>query len=259
MAGLAALGASQGLVGWWMVKSGLGDDRRADTNQIRVRPVRLAAHLSMAFVTYGALLWTGWDVLNLQQYAKTNLQNDLATMSKEALRHASRLRIGATAIAGLTALTVVSGALVAGNDAGRAYNVWPKMTDQDWIASEVYAGDKHLLKKMSEDTATVQFNHRIMGEITGLAAIGLVALSKPHLLTPQVRNGIYAVGVTTTAQMTLGIVTLLNYAPIGLAAIHQLGSVAVFTSGLYLMHSLRYVRPATVQNLATSFAKVIPK
>jgi heme A synthase len=48
----------QGLIGWWMVKSGLEMDPK-ERREIRVSPYRLATHLGMAFTTYSLLIWTG--------------------------------------------------------------------------------------------------------------------------------------------------------------------------------------------------------
>lgn len=53
----------QGLVGWWMVRSGLHEDTIVTKSDPRVSPYRLAAHLSMALTTYSLLMWTGWQVL----------------------------------------------------------------------------------------------------------------------------------------------------------------------------------------------------
>ena len=116
MVGLLAMGGTQGMVGWWMVKSGLGDDRRDDKHEIRVKPIRLATHLSMAVATYGALVWTGFDILGITH---TNITAEASKLSKEALKHSKRLRVGSIAMTALTGATIVSGALVAGNDAGR--------------------------------------------------------------------------------------------------------------------------------------------
>jgi heme a synthase len=243
MVGLLCMGGGQGLVGWWMVKSGLGEDRRGDSREIRVKPYRLATHLSMAFATYAALLWTGWDVLGIQH--KQALKDTVANMSKDALKHATRLRAGGFAVTGLTAVTIVSGALVAGNDAGRAYNTFPKMNDE-WIPHDILAMSPWG-RNFTENTATVQFNHRILGTATAVSALTLYGLGKGHLVTPQARKGLLAIGLAATGQMTLGIVTLLNYVPISLAAAHQLGAVVVMTSGLYLCHSLRYAKPALIR------------
>jgi cytochrome c oxidase assembly protein subunit 15 len=262
MAVLGTMGASQGIVGWWMVQSGLGEDRRGDTKEIRVKPVRLATHLSLAVATYGALLWTGLDIFKLP-YNRDHLSADQVSKFKDALRHASKIRAGGIALTGLTAVTVVSGALVAGNDAGRAYNTFPKM-DGRWIPR--YSDMFELVpwqRNLIENTATVQWNHRVLGSLTTATALSVAAFglmgNKAALLSPQARKGLIAVGLATVGQFTLGVTTLLNYVPLGLAAAHQLGSVVVFTSGVYLVHSLRYARPAVLRTAATAAAVRAPK
>jgi cytochrome c oxidase assembly protein subunit 15 len=155
------------------------------------------------------------------------------------------LRTGGFVVTGLTAVTIVSGALVAGNDAGRAYNTFPKMNDE-WIPHDILAMSPWG-RNITENTATVQFNHRVLGTATAVSALTLYGFGKGHLVTPQARKGLLAIGLAATGQMTLGIVTLLNYVPIALAATHQLGAVVVMTSGLYLCHSLRYARPALIR------------
>ena len=248
MVGLLAMGGTQGLVGWWMVRSGLGDERRDEKREIRVRPVRLATHLSMAVATYTCLLWTGLDILGLPHQA--TLKEQASNLSKEALRHASRIRVGGLGLTALTGLTIVSGALVAGNDAGRAYNSFPKMGD-DWIPTQDMWDSEPWYKNFHENTAMVQFNHRILGMSTAATAVGLVCMglspARAKLLTPQARTGLYAVGLASVGQVTLGITTLLNYVPLSLAAAHQVGSIVVLSSGIYLAHSLRYARPAMVK------------
>jgi len=276
MAMLGFMGGSQGVIGWWMVKSGLGNDRRDDQRQIRVKPVRLATHLGMAFATYGALLYTGWDILRLPSYKSETITKIFANIPRERLssmlQQARRLRGGAFAVTGLTAATIISGALVAGNDAGRAYNVWPKMTDEYWIAPEVWSSEdddgRHNTAwyLSTENTATTQFNHRMLGHATGAAAVGVMAFAsslaassvKNAFLTPQVNRGLMLMSVTAFGQMTLGIVTLLNYAPVSLAALHQLGSVAVLTSSLYVVHSLKFVKHPALLKLLPPKAAATP-
>jgi len=269
MIGLLAMGGTQGLVGWWMVRSGLGNDRFGDRNEIRVRPVRLTAHLTMAVATYGALLWTGLDILGIP-HQKTMADRASKLFSIESLRQALRLRTGSIFVTSLTGLTIVSGALVAGNDAGRAYNTFPKM-DDEWIPSEI--GElSPWYRNLKENTAMVQFNHRVLGISTAVAAFGLVGLGLASpgkakaaaFFTPQVRMGVFAVGTTALGQVLLGITTLLQYVPLSLAAAHQVGSVVVFSSGIYLTHSLRFARPALAR-LSSNPAvkegtkKIVPK
>jgi len=259
MVGLLCMGGTQGLVGWWMVQSGLGEDRREEKREIRVRPVRLAAHLSMALATYGALVWTGLDLLGMP-HSQAKLKEAVSKLSQESLRQAQVLRTKSFALSGLTFLTVASGALVAGNDAGRAYNTYPKMGDH-WIPPEIM----ELVpwqRNFTENTATVQFNHRILGASTAITAITLAGIglspSRAAALTPQARRGLYAVGAAATAQASLGIVTLLTYVPLTLGVAHQLGSIVVFTCSLYLGHALRYARPSLMRTAQAAAIKAPP-
>ena len=290
---LFAMGGTQGLVGWWMVKSGLGDDRRGDRNEIRVSPYRLAAHLGMAVATYSVLLWTGLGVLShpvdcyaaspftsgttadvaagnttstmvasteraglsmLQQYAKN--------LTPAALQHAQRTRIGVVSTVGLTGFTILSGAFVAGNDAGNAYNTYPLMNGRLIPWEDMLDSTKSPpWRNLFETTATVQWNHRLLGTCTALSALGVAGyglLAKPGGIgssslsstTPQVRRGLMALGTAATAQMSLGIATLLYYVPITLAASHQLGSLVVLSCGIYTAHSLRYAGRRVVSKVA---------
>ena len=88
LAGLFALGGTQGLIGWWMVKSGLDvetSSARGDMRQeIRVSPYRLATHLSMAFTTYSCLLWTALDILRPDSTALSVAKS----MTPQAMKHA---------------------------------------------------------------------------------------------------------------------------------------------------------------------------
>lgn len=268
---LFAMGGTQGLVGWWMVKSGLGEDRRDDRKEIRVSPYRLAAHLGMAFSTYSLLLWTGLGILQFpNDYNKattTNAATKLLEVSKSltkgAIVYATKVRGGAIFVSSLTTLTVVSGAFVAGNDAGNAYNTYPKMNDQ-WIPLDDII-DPELEPKYRnafENTAMVQWNHRLLGTSTALSALTLTGVGLFHplaksALTPQVTRGLTVLGGVAVGQMSLGIATLLNYVPITLAAAHQLGSLVVLSSGIYAVHSLRYVSPAVLKQATQKVAKSV--
>jgi len=257
---LLAMGGGQGLIGWWMVKSGLGEDRRSDTKEIRVSPYRLATHLGMAFATYSLLMWTALDVAS---WPNTNRARDQAKNAlinvrlhlqnnPQLLQTAVRLRGGAILVSGLTGLTALSGAFVAGNDAGNAYNSFPKMgLNGEWVPWEDLVDDnlQPRIRNLFENTALVQLNHRILGVATATSALALAGFGMMHpvarnALTPQVRKGLWAVGSVGVAQMSLGIATLLSYVPISLAATHQLGSLALLSSGIYLAHSLRYAAPS---------------
>jgi heme a synthase len=242
LAVLGGLGATQGVVGWWMVQSGLVDDRRGDSREIRVKPLRLATHLSMAMVTYSGLVWTALDLLSLPPPPAQSMTD----LCPNALRQARRVRVGGLALTSLAGATIVSGALVAGNDAGRAYNSFPEMNNE-WIPSDIMELTPWY-RNLTENTATVQFNHRLLATATAISGLTVAAIGwrPPHrqLLTPQLSRGLVAVTAAVAAQYALGVTTLLLYVPISLAALHQLGSVVVLTTGLYLVHAARYARPA---------------
>ncbi|KAM2852020.1 hypothetical protein PS2_028058 [Malus domestica] len=141
---LFALGAGQGLIGWWMVKSGL-EEPPSEYAQPRVSPYRLAAHLTSAFAIYCGLLWTGLSVIMPEPPAE----------SLAWVRGAAKVKQLALPVSLLVGATAVSGAFVAGNDAGHAYNTFPKMGDT-WIPEDVFEM-KPLIRNFFENTSTVQF------------------------------------------------------------------------------------------------------
>lgn len=272
---LFTMGGTQGLVGWWMVKSGLGEDRRGDRKEIRVSPYRLTAHLGMAFSTYSVLLWTGLGILqhpndstmssitNAGKNAMTKMMELSKSLSKNAIAHAKKVRGGAIAVTSLTAITVISGAFVAGNDAGNAYNTYPKMNDQ-WIPKEDMIDPelKPVYRNAFENSAMVQWNHRVLGTSTAVSALALTGVGLFHpaargALTPQVTRGLTLLGGVAVGQMSLGIATLLNYVPLGLAAAHQLGSLVVLSSGIYVVHSMRYVSPAVLRQVSSRVSSTV--
>ncbi|GMH99812.1 hypothetical protein TrVE_jg2113 [Triparma verrucosa] len=275
LVGLMALGGAQGAVGWWMVKSGLGEDRRGDHKEIRVSPYRLAAHLCTAFVTYSGLVWTGLELLypeaDRRQVAGSVQKRiqDLVPKVDQAqiLANLRRFRGMAMVTTGLTFVTVASGAFVAGNSAGNAYNDWPYMNDQFLPLTDImedYPHEGPFYRKFFENTALVQFDHRMLAYLTSGAVAGTVytglnlhngAIGQSlKLLTPQAMTALKATGGIAVAQVSLGISTLMLNVPIHLAATHQLGSLALLTSGLCLTHSLRYLAPGAFRKTASTAA-----
>ena len=250
LAGLFTLGGMQGLIGWWMVKSGLDietSSARGDkTQEIRVSPYRLATHLSMAFTTYTALLWTAMDILNPARVAQATAAQ---INNPQILKHAVFLRRFAIGNTALIATTVLSGAYVAGNDAGRAYNSFPKMGDE-WVPSEILAL-RPIWKNFTENTATVQFDHRILA-LTSLASTATMYGQARYNLNGMfwkavpsyVRLIFNKIAVMSAAQVGLGISTLLLYVPIPLAAVHQAGSLLLLTFSLGTAHSLKFAKYA---------------
>ena len=138
-------------------------------------------------------------------------------------------------------LTLLSGPFVAGNDAGRAYNTWPKMLD-DWVPPEwsaVAAEPLTRWRAVFEETPVVQFNHRILAYLSVASSLGVWAYSLQLPLSAAAASATSLLPIMTAAQMCLGIATLMLYVPIELGVAHQAGGVAVLTAQLFVLHTLR--------------------
>ncbi|XP_068114136.1 heme A synthase COX15 isoform X1 [Hyperolius riggenbachi] len=213
----------QGLLGWYMVKSGL--EEKPDSYDVpRVSQYRLAAHLGSALLLYTASLWTGLNILfPRQKFPET--------------RQVVKLRMFTHWTAGLVFLTALSGAFVAGLDAGLVYNSYPKMGDR-WIPDDLLAFSP-TIRNFFENPTTVQFNHRILGTTAVTAITGLYFYARNIPLPPRARLAVNSLLVMAYLQVTLGISTLLLYVPTSLAATHQSGSLALLSMAIWLMNELR--------------------
>nr|POF21313.1 cytochrome c oxidase assembly protein cox15 [Quercus suber] len=226
LSALFALGAGQGLIGWWMVKSGL-EEPASEYAQPRVSPYRLAAHLTSAFAIYCGLFWTALSVVMPEPPAE----------SVAWVRGAAKVKRLALPVGILVAITAVSGAFVAGNDAGHAYNTFPKMGDT-WIPEDVL-DMKPLIRNFFENTSTVQLDHRILATAT-LISIGTLWWSTRKLdIHPAVKSLIGSTIGMAALQVTLGISTLLSYVPVSLGTAHQAGALTLLTLMILLNHTVR--------------------
>ena len=230
---LFAAGGSQGLVGWWMVKSGLEQPREHEVP--RVSPYRLATHLSTAFAIYAAILWTALSV------AWPTPPLAAEGLSPERVARALALRARAHPLAGLIALTAVSGAFVAGLDAGHAYNTFPLMGGRV-VPEEYWDSSLPAWRNALENTAAVQFHHRVLalstlGAVGGTWAGAFAASAAP--LPAAVATATHALFAAAAGQVTLGIATLLSCVPVSLGALHQAGALTLFSVALCLLHTLR--------------------
>ncbi len=217
---LLGLGALQGLIGWLMVKSGLVD--RPNISQYW-----LALHLSLAFLIYGTLVWTIQELHREPGYgaAETGL---------------SRRRRLAGCLLGLISVTVVSGAFVAGLDAGRYYNTFPLMNSS--LIPANYGSVMPWWQNAFENVAAVQFHHRILAILSVFAALATWLATRATHLTGRTRHHARALAVMAVLQAGLGIATLLAYIPVWLGALHQTGAMILFTLAILLLTSLRQHR-----------------
>jgi len=212
------LGGLQGAMGWYMVKSGLVDDPR-------VSQFRLTAHLLLAFVILGALLWTA---LSLAHPAR-------APLASRADRSARRWAFG---IAALVLAMVATGGFVAGIRAGFAYNTFPLMNGA-LVPPEVMMLEPWW-RNFFWNMATVQLDHRVGAWLLFLLVPVLWwKLRRAPGVPVRAEKGGDALFAMLLVQLGLGIATLVNVVPLPLAALHQAGAVVVFALALNVAHALR--------------------
>lgn len=204
LAGLV-LGGLQGFVGWFMVYSGFG--ARTDVSQYR-----LALHLSMALALQVYVL-----VLGLRfAFGERRLTQNIPA------------RLGGTTLSllGLTAMTIASGAFVAGLNAGTLYNEFPLM-GAGLVPSE-YGQLSPWLRNWFDNGAAAQFNHRLLATATATASLALAVWG-----WCKTQGGLRALfgllGVAALSQYALGLATLLLTVPVALGAAHQAGAIALLS------------------------------
>lgn len=206
------LGGLQGAVGWWMVASGLVDDPH-------VSHWRLAAHLGLAVLVYGLLL------------ALT--ERSLPVARQATPRWLRRLSI---ALVSAIFLLILSGALVAGLDAGLVYNTFPTMGDQ-WIPDEVYLADG--ATGFFSTPAAVQFLHRWLAKTVAISILAFWAAARRVPLTPAQRAPLDLLAGMAMVQIGLGILTIILQVPVGVAATHQAGALVLYGLAVWTAGRLR--------------------
>ena len=150
------LGGLQGLMGWYMVKSGLVD-------RPSVSHFRLAAHLSLAFIIFAYLLWIAFEMRQTKDIGASFCQK----------RH------GWVALF-FVGLTVIWGAFVAGLDAGLVYNTWPMM------GTHFFPPELNHWSKIFTDPVSVQFVHRWIAMVSAVIVLSFAYRVKSHGLAAMI-------------------------------------------------------------------------
>ena len=198
---LLVLGGLQGLVGWWMVESGLED-------RISVAPERLAIHLGLALFLFSALVWTAMEAWSGLARGRANVADGWRPVSLVFLA--------------LVWFQCLLGALVAGNKAGLIDNDWPLMNG--WFFPPDYAG-AGFWATVAHSAPAVQFDHRMVAYAVVIAAVGIAGAGlNSRVLMGQSRGLALAVGIAAVLQAALGVITLVTLVPLPLAMLHQAGA-----------------------------------
>ncbi|MDZ4258781.1 MAG: COX15/CtaA family protein [Gemmatimonadales bacterium] len=206
---LPILAATQGALGWWMVSSGLAV-------RISVSPVRLTIHLGVALVILCVCIWT---MLELTPHdAPPNRRP-----------RSPALRRGLMAGFTLTFLTLLSGGLVAGLDAGLIYNSFPRMGPN--IVPEEYARVTNWWQAVYQNPVIVQFHHRVLALLTASVLLALAWAARHS--APSLQRATAVMAGVVVVQVGLGIATLLLQVPVVLGVLHQLTGLAVLSATLW--------------------------
>lgn len=212
---LMCVGALQGLVGWWMVKSGL-------VKNPYVSHFRLAIHLMTAFTAFAFSFWFALQLIFRSDaiYLEAN--------EGKRLRNATLMGFIALII------QIIYGAFVAGLKAGLYYPTWPKMGNE-WFPSESILTSGSLLRDLTENGAGVQFIHRTFAWVVVTCILFIWWRANKLQLSKWQNKGVTTLIYLTTLQIMLGIFTLLYSVPVLLGVLHQTVAFFLFANFLYLI------------------------
>lgn len=211
------LGGMQGLLGWYMVKSGL-------VNDPQVSQYRLTAHLLAAVIIYIYILWVAFG---LQKKSPIVI---LETAGKTLYRYA----IGLT---GLIVFMISTGGFVAGTKAGYAFNTFPLMGDK-FIPNGMYTLQPFWLNWF-ENIAAIQFNHRMIAYLL-ILLIPLFSFAVKRLaITQRSVTAAHLLLAMLVIQVSLGVATLLLHMPVVIAVSHQGGAILLLTIALFICREIK--------------------
>ncbi|MCF8274999.1 MAG: COX15/CtaA family protein [Flavobacteriaceae bacterium] len=209
---LLCLGAFQGFMGWYMVKSGLIDNPD-------VSHYRLAAHLTTAFVTFAYTFWVALDLMFPNR-------KEINIPFRNFIRFSLAILI----------LQIIYGAFVAGLDAGFIHNHWPMMSEGKFMHETVFIEQQPWYKNFFEGKSGVQFAHRMLAYLVVFVIIVIWQKSKKINLTSLQSQGIYSLLIMVAIQFLLGVFTILLQVPVWLGVAHQVGAFVLLSCMIFTLH-----------------------
>ncbi|MCF1192172.1 COX15/CtaA family protein [Mangrovimonas sp. AS39] len=209
---LLGMGAFQGFLGWYMVKSGLVD--RPDVSHFR-----LAAHLTTAFVTFAYTFWVALDLIYPNRKTVNLSFRNLVRWSMVILL-----------------IQIIYGAFVAGLDAGFIHNHWPMMSEGQFMHETVLMEQSPVWLNFFEGKSGVQFVHRTLAYIVVLMILIIWNQSKKLTLTDLQKKSINYLLILVGLQFLLGVFTILLQVPVWLGVAHQVGAFFLLTGMTFTLH-----------------------
>jgi cytochrome c oxidase assembly protein subunit 15 len=217
------LGALQGVVGWWMVASGLSE-------RVEVSHYRLATHLMLALFIFAAIVWT------LRRMADA-----------PPLFATARLKITGVALLVLTFVQLYLGALLAGLRAGRVYNTWPEIDGALIPSAARLFYQQPWWRNLFDNTLTVQFEHRMVAYALFVLAILHAVDAVRSRAGATAVNGAIWLAAAIMSQAALGVLTLLNQVPLLLGLAHQAVAMSVVTLAIFQAERLAARQPKSAR------------
>ncbi|SFN86252.1 cytochrome c oxidase assembly protein subunit 15 [Bizionia echini] len=208
---LLGLGAFQGFLGWYMVKSGLVD--RPDVSHFR-----LAAHLTTAFLTFAATLWVALDLIY---------------PNKKVIDKKFRNLIIVSFI--LLIIQIIYGGFVAGLKAGLLHNHWPFMNEGKFMHHTVYILEPYY-KNLIENPSGIQFIHRTLAYLVVASIFILWFKTREMTLTNLQQKSINALLILVGFQFLLGVLTIIYAVPLWLGVAHQVGAFFLLSAMTFTLH-----------------------
>jgi cytochrome c oxidase assembly protein subunit 15 len=209
---LLGMGAFQGFLGWFMVKSGLID--APDVSHFR-----LSLHLTFAFITFAYTLWVALDLIYPEK--------------KQVilpLRNIARITLA------IIILQIIYGGFVAGLNAGLIHNHWPLMSDGQFFHESIILERDSWFARFTEGKSGVQFVHRTIAYFVVGLILFLTSKSKKHTLSKEQKNGLNGLMIIVFIQFTLGVLTLLYSVPLWLGVTHQAVAFLLLATMTYTLH-----------------------
>ncbi len=216
------MGGAQGVLGWYMVASGLQDVPH-------VSHYFLAAHLITAFITCGYSFWVALDLI----YPGTT------TIDKQF----QSLRKWSWTLLFFVVIQIVYGAFTSGLHAGQFDPTWPKMGN-NWIAPEI-TSITPTWRNFIDGIAGVQFIHRYNAYVVVLLVFIIWFKTRNLKLLSTQKNGINFLIAMVFVQFLLGVFTLIYSVPVVLGVLHQTGAFLLFASSIFVLYQWK-AQKATV-------------
>lgn len=203
-------GGLQGLLGWYMVKSGLVDVPA-------VSHYRLAAHLSLAFFVG---CWVQWLLLDV--------------LAPRVRRGNTAVRRGAVAFLVLLAPQIVYGAFMAGSRAGYLFSTFPDMNGAWWPPAASLAWPD-----VTSNVNTIHALHRHFAWVVLAAGLWLAAKAREAASDPGQGRAATVLAVTLVLQVVLGIATVMTGVSLAVASAHQGVAFLLLCAAVWVWHAFR--------------------